>query len=448
MTSKTYAQITAMINAGTLVEGEEYVITDYPNFQVHVTATSANTLSEGGYTTFSGDTENSPLVYTVQGGEYGTVKYLSRPEKGISAYFDWTRSITGTSENIEIGETKDENGNVIQPNITISNSSNVSISGEIYGTWLISGSEDLIVGYMNEDLDIENSSFVTIGDNNEAVTITGSEGVLIGDGNYTVSVSDADGVELGSDNEEVTITAGNNIGGSRNKGLTVSKISNEIGSSCRSLTVDAKWNKIDKTINGAVYGNFSKIEESDSVELDRYSVGNDMAKARIITLEKVNNNYFNTSNMSLTETPSFNSYRDVNKIRTFEDIGKSNVAYQADNFGTVLNVERNKINVADMGAMDYEMMEGVWMAKTHGTKATTDMHYTIRINVPPELAEVATFHGAGTYERGDEVEIYATGSGFTILSYIDNVNGIVHREPTWTFEATSNMVIIPQYIIS
>lgn len=448
MTSKTYAQITAMINAGTLVEGEEYVITDYPNFQVHVTATSANTLSEGGYTTFSGDTENSPLVYTVQGGEYGTVKYLSRPEMGISAYFDWTGSITGTSENIEIGETKDENGNVIQPNITISNSSNVSISGEIYGTWLISGSEDLIVGYMNEDLDIEDSSFVTIGDNNEVVTITGSEGVLIGDGNYTVSVSDADGVELGSDNEEVTITAGNNIGGSRNKGLTVSKISNEIGSSCRSLTVDAKWNKIDKTINGAVYGNFSKIEESDSVELDQYSVGNDMAKARIITLEKVNNNYFNTSNMSLTETPSFNSYRDVNKIRTFEDIGKSNVAYQADNFGTVLNVERNKINVADMGAMDYEMMEGVWMAKTNGGKATTDMHYTIRINVPPELAEVATFHGAGTYESGDEVRIYADGKGFTITQYVDNVTGTVHREPTWTFEATSNMVIIPQYIIN
>lgn len=448
MTSKTYAQITAMITAGTLVEGEEYVITDYPNFQVHVTATSANTLSEGGYTTFSGDTENSPLVYTVQGGEYGTVKYLSRPEMGISAYFDWTGSITGTSENIEIGETKDENGNVIQPNITISNSSNVSISGEIYGEWSISGSEDLIVGYMNEDLTITESSFVTIGDNNEDITISGSEGVLIGDSNYTVSISGADGIELGSDNEEVTITAGNNIGGSRNKGLTISKISNEIGSSCRSLTVDAKWNKIDKTINGAVYGNFSKIEESDSVELDQYSVGNDMTKARIITLEKVNNNYFNTSNMSLTETPSFNSYRDVNKIRTFEDIGKSNVAYQADNFGTVLNVERNKINVADMGAMDYEMLEGVWMAKTDGGKATTDMHYTIRINVPPELAEVATFHGAGTYESGDEVRIYADGKGFTITQYVDNVTGTVHREPTWTFEAASNMVIIPQYIIS
>lgn len=448
MTSKTYAQITAMIAAGTLVEGEEYVITDYPNFQVHVTATSNNTLSEGGYTTFSGDTEESPLIYTVDGGTYGTVKYLSRPEKGISAYFDWTGSITGTSENIEIGETKDTDGNVVTPDITITNSSNITIGSEVYGTWVISGSEELIIGSMNEDLDIEDSSFVTIGDNNEAVTITGSEGVLIGDGNYTVSVSDADGVELGSDNEEVTITAGNNIGGSRNKGLSISKISNEIGSGCRSLIVDAKWNKIDKTINGAVYGNFSKIEESDSVELDQYSVGNDMAKARIITLEKVNNNYFNTSNMSLTETPCFNSYRDVNKIRTFEDIGKTNVAYQADNFGTVLNVERNKINVADMGAMDYEMMEGVWMAKTHGTKATTDMHYTIRINVPPELAEFATFHGAGTYERGDEVEIYATGSGFTILSYIDNVNGIVHREPTWTFEATSNMVIIPQYLIS
>lgn len=448
MTSKTYAQITAMIAAGTLVEGEEYVITDYPNFQVHVTATSNNTLSEGGYTIFSGDTEDSPLVYTVDGGTYGTVKYLSRPEKGISAYFDWTGSITGTSENIEIGETKDTSGNVVTPDITITNSSNISIGSEVYGTWVISGSEELIIGSMNEDLDIEDSSFVTIGDNNEAVTVTGSEGVLIGDGNYTVSISDADGVELGSDNEEVTITAGNNIGGSRNKGLSVSKISNEIGSGCRSLIVDAKWNKIDKTINGAVYGNFSKIEESDSVELDQYSVGNDMAKARIITLEKVNNNYFNTSNMSLTETPCFNSYKDVNKIRTFEDIGKTNVAYQADNFGTVLNVERNKINVADMGAMDYEMMEGVWMAKTHGTKATTDMHYTIRINVPPELAEFATFHGAGTYERGDEVEIYATGSGFTILSYIDNVNGIVHREPTWTFEATSNMVIIPQYIIS
>lgn len=448
MTSKTYAQITAMIAAGTLVEGEEYVITDYPNFQVHVTATSNNTISEGGYTTFSGDTEESPLIYTVDGGTYGTVKYLSRPEKGISAYFDWTGNITGTSENIEIGETKDTDGNVVTPDITITNSSNITIGSEVYGTWVISGSEELIIGSMNEDLDIEDSSFVTIGDNNEAVTITGSEGVLIGDGNYTVSVSDADGVELGSDNEEVTITAGNNIGGSRNKGLSISKISNEIGSGCRSLIVDAKWNKIDKTINGAVYGNFSKIEESDSVELDQYSVGNDMAKARIITLEKVNNNYFNTSNMSLTETPCFNSYRDVNKIRTFEDIGKTNVAYQADNFGTVLNVERNKINVADMGAMDYEMMEGVWMAKTHGTKATTDMHYTIRINVPPELAEFATFHGAGTYERGDEVEIYATGTGFTILSYIDNVNGIVHREPTWTFEATSNMVIIPQYIIS
>ena len=448
MTSKTYAQITAMINAGTLVEGEEYVITDYPNFQVHVTATSTNTLSEGGYTTFSGDTENSPLVYTVQGGTYGTVKYLSRPEKGITAYFDWTRSITGTSENIEIGETKDEDGNVIQPNITISNSSNISISGEIYGTWSISGSEDLIVGYMNEDLTITESSFVTIGDNNEDITVSGSEGVLIGDGNYDVTITGADGVELGSDNEEVTITAGNNIGGSRNKGLTVSKISNEIGSSCRSLTVDAKWNKIDKTINGAVYGNFSKIEESDSVELDQYSVGNDMTKARIITLEKVNNNYFNTSNMSLTETPSFNSYRDVNKIRTFEDIGKSNVAYQADNFGTVLNVERNKINVSDMGAMDYEMLEGVWMAKTKGGKETTDMHYTIRINVPPELAEVATFHGAGTYESGDVVRIYADGKGFTITQYVDNVTGTVHREPTWTFEATSNMVIIPQYIIS
>lgn len=448
MTSKTYAQITAMIAAGTLVEGEEYVITDYPNFQVHVTATSNNTLSEGGYTTFSGDTEESPLIYTVDGGTYGTVKYLSRPEKGISAYFDWTASITGTSENIEIGETKDTDGNVVTPDITITNSSNISIGSEVYGTWVIAGSEELIIGSMNEDLDIKDSSFVTIGDNNEAVTITGSEGVLIGDGNYTVSVSNADGVELGSDNEEVTITAGNNIGGSRNKGLSISKISNEIGSGCRSLIVDAKWNKIDKTINGAVYGNFSKIEESDSVELDQYSVGNDMSKARIITLEKVNNNYFNTSNMSLTETPCFNSYRDVNKIRTFEDIGKTNVAYQADNFGTVLNVERNKINVADMGAMDYEMMEGVWMAKTHGTKATTDMHYTIRINVPPELAEFATFHGAGTYERGDEVEIYATGSGFTILSYIDNVNGIVHREPTWTFEATSNMVIIPQYLIS
>ena len=301
---------------------------------------------------------------------------------------------------------------------------------------------------MNEDITIDGSSYVTIGDNNEDITITSSNGVLIGDGNFMVTVENADGVEIGSDNEEMDVTDGNNISGSRNKFVTLSKSMNVIGSNCNSILVNAKFNDIRTCVNSSINGNFSKVEDSDCVEIDADSVGNNFSKARIVSLEKVNNNTINTSNMSLVETGSFNEYTDVGKIRTYKDIAKNPVANQADNYGTVLNMERNNLLVAEKGAMDYIMTDGAWMAKVTPGKESTNKYCTIRINVPPELDRIATFYGGGRYAYGDEVTIYATGEGFTINGYIDNVHGIVHEGSRWSLTADGNMVVIPMYTIN
>lgn len=449
----TYTQIKQLRDNGSLVAGEEYIISDYPNFQVHVFAESTDKMGVSGYTILSGDT-HSPLMYDLDNDDKydwsstkGWVYYLSDPDSNVSAYFDWTDTFTGTLNDINFPEVRDENDKLKKPSIILKDSSDVSIAGYMYGSWNISDSQHIIIGYMNEDISIEESSFVTIGDNNETITISGCEGVLIGDGNFMITVENSDGVEVGSDNEEMTIGADNNITGSKNKYMEITKSTNVIGSLCRDVLVDSKWNTVKNTINSSIRGNFSLIEDSDSVELDAESVGNNLTRARIVSLEKVNNNNINTSNMSLVETGSFNEYVDVGKIRTYKDVAKESVMNQADNFGTVLNIERNKMLVSEAGAMDYTMNEGVWMAKTTPGKSQTDMHFTIRLNIPPELDRIATFHGGGTYSYGDEVEIYATGTGFTIHGYIDNANGIVHQGSTWTFDAGINMVIIPQYTI-
>ena len=442
-----------MRDGGSLISGTEYIVSDYPNFQVHVFAESPTKLGVSGYTILSGDT-HCPLMYDLDNNDKydwsstkGWVYYLSDPDNNVSAYFDWTDTFTGTLNDINFPEVRDENGKLKKPTIILKDSSDVNIAGYMYGSWNISSSQHVIIGYMNEDITVEGSSFVTIGDNNETISISGCEGVLIGDGNFMITVSNSNGVEVGSDNEEMTIGEGNNIVGSKNKFMEISKSTNVIGSLCRDVLVDSKYNTVKNTINSSIRGNFSLVEESDSVELDAESVGNNLTKARIVSLEKVNNNNINTSNMSLVETGAFNEYVDVGKIRTYKDVAKETVANQADNFGTVLNIERNRMLVSEEGAMDYAMDGGVWMAKTTPGKSNTDMHFTIRLNIPPELDRIATFHGGGVYEYNDEVEIYATGTGFTILGYIDNANGTVHQGSTWTFNAGVNMVIIPQYTI-
>lgn len=442
-----------MRDGGSLISGTEYIVSDYPNFQVHVFAESPTKLGVSGYTILSGDT-HCPLMYDLDNDDKydwsstkGWVYYLSDPDNNVSAYFDWTDTFSGTLSDINFPEVRDENGKLKKPTIILKDSSDVNIAGYMYGSWNISNSQHVIIGYMNEDITVEGSSFVTIGDNNETISISGCEGVLIGDGNFMITVSNSNGVEVGSDNEEMTIGEGNNIVGSKNKFMEISKSTNVIGSLCRDVLVDSKYNTVKNTINSSIRGNFSLVEESDSVELDAESVGNNLTKARIVSLEKVNNNNINTSNMSLVETGAFNEYVDVGKIRTYKDVAKETVANQADNFGTVLNIERNRMLVSEEGAMDYAMDGGVWMAKTTPGKSNTDMHFTIRLNIPPELDRIATFHGGGVYEYNDEVEIYATGTGFTILGYIDNANGTVHQGSTWTFNAGVNMVIIPQYTI-
>lgn len=454
MIEGTYSDIRALRDNGQLEPGEEYVITDYPNYAVHVFAEEPDKMGHTGYANLYGEDVESPLLYDLDGdgyaweSQYGWVYYLSNPSKHITGYFDWYPYVTGTVMDIEIAELRDENGRIARPSISIKDSEDLSISGEIYGSLDITDSSHIIIGCMNEGITIDSSSYVTIGDNNEDITITSSNGVLIGDGNFMVTVENADGVEIGSDNEEMDVTDGNNISGSRNKFVTLSKSMNVIGSNCNSILVNAKFNDIKTCVNSSINGNFSKVEDSDCVDIDAYSVGNNFSKARIVSLEKVNNNTINTSNMSLVETGSFNEYTDVGKIRTYKDIAKSQVANQADNYGTVLNMERNNLLVAEEGAMDYIMADGAWMAKTTPGKDSTNKYYTIRINVPPELDRIATFYGGGRYTYGDEFTIYATGEGFTINGYIDNVHGIVHEGSTWSLTAAGNMVVIPIYSIS
>lgn len=435
MVSDTYSNILSLMENGNLEVGEEYMITDYhQSLQPILTATETDEFAPQGYAVISGN--NWKLYYDFyNNGKYswssskGYIYSLTDPTRNITAPFDWytTSMITLSSSNINI-QPSYVDGVLQRPTYSIAQSTNIEMQGENTGTISISNSSEIIIGWMNNDITIGSSSYVTIGDGNDTVSIIGCTGVTIGNYNYDVEINGGNHVEVSCNNDYISISNDDNIIGCYNRNITVSGKTNEIVNRSYKVELDGSRNTVDRLKNASILAGFNDVKNSETISLDNKSIGNNLQNSKIITLERARNSFLDTDNLYLKDPESFCQYKTVGGVKQFSRTPKQQVDTQIDNNGTVLNIARNATEESMVGDTQYVMRDGTWTVKYTPGKGTKKK-CLVEFNIPKAYANYYTFTGDGEYDYNDKVDILATpvsGVGGVlpeITSYFDLNSG-------------------------
>lgn len=436
--SMTYQDLKDARDNGTLTVGEEYSVSDYPNFSPILTAVAEDELSAAGYTTsgwtllysLDSDNPNPPA------GFKGLIVYLSNGN--IEAWFDFVNYGTvGNSSNVRIGPTFDSDGYRTPYQGTVIQCSNVVVYGA--GSLNIIGCQDIIVGSGNSGT-VSGSRYVTIGDNNTNVTVTGVTGCKIGNGNSGVTVTEDD-TEIGNGNINLTISAPNGSIGSGNREIVVTSGEFEIENECLKVDVSAKFNKVSNTKYTEVKAPFNIVRDSSSVELVD-SVGNKVDGSRMVYLRDVNNNEVFTSDYiqdthqytlpsgqtvqyNTPEPQPFMRVRPNNLQKSYRVVESmiGGISSQADNFGVVVNKATEERSSNSM-SQRYYMADGAWTLDELQPRTAY-----VTIVMPKGDSSKATVTGWGEYAVGTTVtlDFSYVESGYT-AEFVD-AGGTHHNAP-------------------
>lgn len=442
-----YAELVNLITTARLVAGEEYILTDYPSYPIHLKAKSDNELFKSGWCEYNGYSYDV-LYEPIDGSEfswhssYGWVYYMYDKANRVSAHFDFTTRIADC-ENITVNEYRDEDGRLAIPEIYIKVSKDVYI-GYNNDRITINGSSDVIIGDMNYMVDVYNSANVNVRDMNKYITVSKSKSTTIGNLNDEIVVDGADGVNIDNSNQMVNVYRGGVLVGDKNFMVDVEAENNTVGNLNRSINVSEQYNETNKSSYSDIGGLFNKVENSDSIVVGNDSIGNVITSSSSVSVKGVRNNVLNTKDVELTYTDPFCHYVQEDDKRVFRNMLDVRQRI-SDSRGVVLDKNENKLEQSKRGITDYIDNGGIWEAVVRPGKPFAEGTCKVIITAPKELALIATFAGDGTYERGDNATISATGSGFTIYGWIESISGTRINGSAPTITVDDNKVFTPVY---
>lgn len=334
----THTELIALRNASQLQPGHQYTVTDYGgSFDVIMTAESGETF----YDESEDSVSHRVLHYDLDENE---VLYMKDPIIRVEGYFDWTDNVDGQVSNISFGS---------------SNLLEVKDSSYIYAgertTGVIDGCSNIVVG--NSSVHLTGCSNLTIADDSD-IQIDGSSNVQIGYECSTYYMSTT-GCRVIDKNMFVEVD-GVNLIGSGNDGVVVSGNSNVIQNDNRAVTItNANCNVVDESNFITLKSDYNDIENSSLVVLER-SYGNNVRQSSSINLTGVNDNVVSTDNLSLTDTTAYTDYSTVGDVRVA--LARNGLLNkQADEFGTVLVGEFNRLEDSMKGNNTWEIVDGQWV---------------------------------------------------------------------------------------
>lgn len=445
-----YAELVNLITTARLVAGEEYILTDYPSYPIHLKAKSEKELYKSGWCEYNG-IRYDLLYEPIDGSEfswhssYGWVYYMYDPTNRVSAYFDFLTHIE-YSENVMVNECRDEDGKLVIPEVFIKDSKDVYI-GFNNDRITVNGSVDVIIGDMNEAVSVYNSNNVSIKDMNFYVSLDHCNFISIGSLNNEVVIDGASGVSIDSSNTILNVYSEGIILGNKNFMVDVDSENNTVGNLNRNINLMDQYNEVCKSSHADIKGLFNRVEDSDSVITDKESIGNVITSSSSVSVKGVRNNVLTTKDVELTYTDPFCHYVQEDDKRVFRNMLDVRQKI-SDSRGVVLDKNENKLEQSKRGITDYVDNGGIWEAVVRPGKPFAEGTCKVIITAPKELALIASFAGDGTYERGDEATISATGSGFTVHGWIESISGTMYNESEPTITVDYNKIFTPLYILN
>lgn len=333
----THTELINLRDTSQLQPGHQYTVTDYGgSFDVIMTAESGETF----YDESEDSVSHRVLHYDLDENE---VLYMKDPTIRVEGFFDWTDNVDGQVSNISFGSS----------NLLEVKDSSYIWAGE-RTTGVIDGCSNIVVG--NSSVHLTNCSNLTIGDDDD-VQIDGSSNVQIG---YECSTSyvSSTGCRMVDGNVFVEVD-GVNLIGSGNDGVTISGNSNVIRNDNRAITVtNGNCNYVDESNFVTLKSDYNDVRTSSLVTMER-SYGNTVERSSSIDLTGINDNMVMTDNLSLTDTAAYTDYSTVGDVRVaLSRNGLLNK--QADEFGTVLVGDFNRLEDSMKGSNTWEIVDGEW----------------------------------------------------------------------------------------
>lgn len=342
MAQVTHTELQNLIDNSGLTAGEIYVVTDYPNYNLAITAVSENELEDEAYNYAARDSLVFHYVPSTN-----TVDYMKDTYRKIEANFDWTDNITGNCSDIHLGDCTE---------LYVEDCIGVYCHGVSSGT--IANSQNIVVMEGNV-LDIDGTNNITIGKDNTLV-ISDSENLDIGDSN-TLTFSDIDAISVGDNNYDIVVTDGVNIIGSNNRMINITGDSNVIKSDNIDIELAGCCNSMDRTKYLRAYGSYNTTDKTTLAVLDT-AYANEVRNSHSVNVKNTNNNIVRTDSIEIKDKPAFVQYATTGSCTRVENLTQR-TNMQADATATTLIVDQEKMwNTSDTKANKHYVIEdGVWV---------------------------------------------------------------------------------------
>lgn len=340
MTEVTNEQLLNLIESATLTVDEVYLVTDYPNFIISVTAKTEKELEDESY---KYEQEEIVLHYDIS---TNTVDYMKDVNRMIEANFDFTNNIEGECSDIHLGDSV---------NLIVKNCSEVFVNGVVSGNLencqnivLKNGSTVVLNGLQN----------ATIGKNNN-LDIQSSQNLFIEDNN-TLSLKEIDGVSIGNKNSDLEVISGSNILGNNNKSVVIDGDSNVVKGNNIDVSLTGSCNSIDRTKYLRVNGSYNLTDKTTLTTLEN-AFSNEVKNSNSVNITNTNNNVVRTDAIEINEKQPFVKYSTVGAVRKVENL-VDKINMQADSTATTLIVDEQKFwQTSDTKAdKHYILVDGVW----------------------------------------------------------------------------------------
>lgn len=340
MTQVTHTQLQNLIDNSNLVVDEIYVLTDYPNYNLSLTAVSENELSDEAY---SYSTRDNLVFHYVP--STNTVDYMKDTYRFIEGNFDWTDNINGNCYDIHL---EDATG------LIVTGSSNVWCEGTATGS--VNGCQNIVIGD-GSDITLTSSNFINIGRDNN-LTLTGCSNIDIRDRN-TLSLSELDFCSIENDNSELNLQ-GRNIIGSKCTGISIQGDSNIVRNGSREVVITGDVNTISDSLYIQDNGSFNNIEKVSLAQLD-VACGNDLNEVGQVSVSYTNNNLVLADEIAIDHKEPFVMYQSYEGVKRVKDL-TADINMRADNNATVLIADEQRMwnTPQTKDNKHYVIIDGVW----------------------------------------------------------------------------------------
>lgn len=337
----THTQLQNLIDSSGLTTGEIYVVTDYPNYNLSMTALSANELEDEAYNY----SQRDDLVFHYVPST-NTVDYMKDTYRRIEGNFDWTDNITGNCNNIYFGDSS---------GLYVEDCSNIYAYGVVTGT--VETSRNVILGD-GSSVSLTDCNFLTIGVNNTLVMDMALM-VDIGDNN-TLLFNDVESISVSHNNTDLVVD-GVNVIGSNNTGITVTGDSNVIKSGNIDIELTGSCNSMDRTKYVMANGSYNTTDKTTLATLD-IAYANEVRNSHSVNIKNTNNNIVRTDAIEVKDKPAFVQYATTGAVTRVENLA-GRVNMQADATAVTLIVDEEKMwQSSDTKANKHYVIEdGVWV---------------------------------------------------------------------------------------